>query len=170
MAPILREYRPADFEALYQLDQACYAPGIAYSRRMMREYLSLPGAICLVAEVKPEAELEARADAVKIAGFILAEFEATEAHIITLDVAPEARRQKLGTQLYLAIENALARRGVREILLETATDNAAGVAFWSRHGYRTAGVIRNYYLRGKHAYAMSKRVHADSAAAAAPEP
>ena len=166
MAPILREYRPSDFEALYQLDQACYAPGIAYSRRMMREYLAVSGAICLVAEER----VDVNADTGKIAGFILAEFEGDEAHVITLDVSPEARRQNIGSALYLAMEATLARRGVREILLETATDNAAGVAFWRRHGYRTAGVIRNYYLRGKHAYAMSKQIHADSAAAAASEP
>jgi [ribosomal protein S18]-alanine N-acetyltransferase len=167
MAPILREYRPADFEELYQLDQICYAPGIAYSRRMMREYLELPGALCLVAA--EEADVAANAAAGKIIGFILAEFEATEAHIITLDVSPEAQRRKIGTQLYIAMEEELARRGVREMLLETATDNAAGVAFWQRHGYRTAGVIRNYYLRGKHAYAMWKEIHADSAAEAARE-
>jgi [ribosomal protein S18]-alanine N-acetyltransferase len=167
MAPILREYQPADFEALFQLDQICYAPGIAYSRRMMREYLALPGVACLVAEA--EANADAGAAANKITGFILAESEAAEAHIITLDVSPEARREKIGTQLYIAMEKNLARRGVREIFLETATDNDAGVAFWRHHGYRTAGVIRNYYLRGKHAYAMSKHIHADSAAQAAPE-
>lgn len=161
MAPILREYRTSDFEALYQLDQVCYAPGIAYSRRMMREYLALPGATALVAED----------DRRKIAGFILAEAEDEEAHIITLDVAPEARRQKIGSTLYAAIEAELARRRVRIILLETATGNAAGVAFWLRHGYRTAGVIRNYYLRGTHAYAMSKWIDAAAATqATAPEP
>jgi [ribosomal protein S18]-alanine N-acetyltransferase len=168
MAPILREYRPADFEALFQLDQSCYAPGIAYSRRMLRQYLALPGTICLVAEAEPEANAAAPAN--KITGFILAEFDADEAHIITLDVSPVARREKIGTQLYITMEEDLARRGVREIFLETATDNAAGIAFWRRHGYRTAGVIRNYYLRGTHAYAMSKQIHADSAAQAAPEP
>lgn len=169
MAPILREYQPADFESLYQLDQICYAPGIAYSRRMMREYLDIPGAICVVAENEPGRGESSKA--VSIAGFILAEKEDETAHIITLDVAREARRKKVGSALYKAIEADLARRGVRIILLETATSNAAGVAFWSHHGYRTGGVIRNYYSRGAHAYAMSKQLRADPAARlAAPEP
>lgn len=166
MAPVVREYHPEDFEALYQLDQACYARGIAYSRRMMREYLGLPGAICLVAE-------DAAGDgaAQRITGFILAEADGEDAHIITLDVSPDARRQKIGSQLYAAMETELARGGVRKILLETATDNAAGVAFWLRHGYRTAGIIRNYYLRGVHAYAMQKRIaEPGTAQSTAPEP
>jgi ribosomal protein S18 acetylase RimI-like enzyme len=41
-------------------------------------------------------------------------------------------------------------------LLETATDNEAGVAFWQRHGYRIEATLKRYYLRKIDAYEMRK--------------
>jgi ribosomal protein S18 acetylase RimI-like enzyme len=112
---------------------------------MLRWYLNAPGAICIIAE-----------DAGEIVGFILAEAEPPEGHIITLDVAENSRRRGLGTQLTLAVELALASQGVAAIELESATDNAAGVAFWLRHGYRTVSIIPRYYLDRIDAYHMRK--------------
>jgi ribosomal protein S18 acetylase RimI-like enzyme len=145
---MLRPFQVSDFDALYALDQICYPRGIAYSKRTLHDYLAISGAICIVS---------AREDH-RIAGFTIAESAPPEAHIITLDVDPAARRQQIGSQLYRAIEAQLAARGVREIMLETATDNTAAVAFWTRHGYLSAGVIRNYYLRNVDAYYMIKHI------------
>ena len=149
MKPTLRPYAPEDFEELYTIDQACYPPGIAYSKRTLRLFLRLPGAECLVAE----------ADG-RIAGFILAEHEGESAHLITIDVLAAERRRGVGTALLHAIERTLAARGVRQVELETATDNHAAIAFWQKHGYRTVGVLRNYYLDRLDAYSMHKPLSA----------
>jgi ribosomal protein S18 acetylase RimI-like enzyme len=45
---------------------------------------------------------------------------------------------------------------VRTILLETATSNEAGVAFWQRHGYRIEATLKRYYLQKIDAYEMRK--------------
>jgi ribosomal-protein-alanine N-acetyltransferase len=145
MKPTLRPYAPKDFEELYTIDQACYPPGIAYSKRTLRLFLRLPGAECLVAEA-----------AGRIAGFILAEHEGERAHLITIDVLAAERRRGVGTALLRAIEQAVAARGVRQVTLETATDNHAAIAFWQKHGYRTVGVLKNYYLDRLDAYSMHK--------------
>jgi [ribosomal protein S18]-alanine N-acetyltransferase len=142
----LRPYDSSDFDALYILDRACYPPGIAYSRSMLRWFLKQPGAICIVAE-------DARGE---IKAFVLVEADAPLGHIITLDVAAEHRRTGLGTELTVAAENALALNGVHEVELETAIDNAAGIAFWTRHGYRTVGTIPRYYLDRVDALCMTK--------------
>jgi ribosomal-protein-alanine N-acetyltransferase len=146
----LRPYDSSDFDALYTLDRACYPPGIAYSRSMLRWFLKQPGAICIVAK---DANAEIKA-------FVLVEAEAPLGHIITLDVAAENRRGGLGTELTVAAENALAMNGVREVELETAIDNAAGIAFWTRHGYRTVGTIPRYYLDRVDALCMTKMLTA----------
>jgi ribosomal-protein-alanine N-acetyltransferase len=146
----LRPYDSSDFDALYTLDRACYPPGIAYSRSMLRWFLKQPGAICIVGE-NAHAEIKA---------FVLVEAEAPLGHIITLDVASENRRSGLGTELTVAAENALAVNGAREIELETAIDNAAGIAFWTRHGYRTVGTIPRYYLDRVDALCMTKSLSA----------
>ena len=143
----LRPYQPEDFDALYTIDQACYPPGIAYSKRTLRLFLRFPGAECLVAE----------ADG-RIAGFILAEHEGERAHLITIDVLAAERRRGVGTALLRAIERTLAARGVRQVELETATDNHAAIAFWQKHGYRTAAVLKSYYPGPVDAFAMYKHL------------
>ncbi len=157
---VIRAYQSEDFEILYELDQACYPRGIAYSRRTLRWGLSAPGADCLVAQAKIH---EHKPDsAPNLIGFILTEEEAPEAHIITLDVAANYRRAGVGTALLAEIERRMAARGVRSVGLETATNNEAGVAFWKRHGYRAVGLLPRYYLDRIDALAMTKNLPKDS--------
>ena len=153
MSFTLRTYEPADFESLYAIDQACYVRGIAYSRSTLRWFLALRGRECVVAvkEMKPDVR-----DAGTIIGFILAEAEGSEAHIITLDVAALHRRLGIGTALLREIEKRLKERGVSEVSLETKTSSEAAVAFWQAHGYRATGVLQRYYLNRFDAFAMTK--------------
>ena len=145
----VRQYELHDFSALYKLDQSCFPPGIAYSKTMLRYYLAQPGAECLVAT-----------DGAKIVGFILTEENPPLAHIVTLDVAESHRRHGVGTELLRESEAHLAFRGVRTVLLETATTNAPGIAFWERHGYRREAVLKNYYPGHRDAFEMRKKLNA----------
>src|SRR5258708_32851939 len=142
----IRQYEPHDFAALYKLDQACFPPGIAYSKTMLRFFLGQPGAECLVA-----------LDAGKIVGFILSEENPPLAHIITLDVAESHRRHGVGTTLVRESEANLEFREVRTVLLETATTNEAGISFWERHGYRKEALLKNYYSGRLEAFEMRKK-------------
>ena len=153
MKPTVHPYSPADFETLHSIDQACYPRGIAYSRGMLREFLALPGADCLVARAGAERQPA-------IAGFIIGESAGPDGRIITIDVLEAHRRAGVGAALLHAMEERLAERGVRHIELETATTNAAGVAFWERHGYRKTGVLRGYYLGRLDAWKMRKTLSA----------
>jgi ribosomal protein S18 acetylase RimI-like enzyme len=145
MAVTLRSYEPHDFAALHRLDQACFPAGISYSKTMLRYFLKLPSADCVVA-----------ADETRIAGFILTEENPPLAHIITLDVAEAHRRQGVGSAVLAESERNLRLRGVKTILLETSIENEAGVAFWKRHGYRIEAVLKRYYLGRLDAYEMRK--------------
>lgn len=145
----LRPFLRADFETLFEIDQKCYPPEMAYSRREFRWYMRLPGAETLIAETGGA-----------VAGFILtACFERT-GHVVTIDVLAEFRRARVGTALLGAAEESLARRGATEIELETAVDNDAAIQFWKRSGYLTRGTLKNYYPGGLAAYAMIKRLEA----------
>ena len=155
MGLALRAYDPKDFPALFRIDQACFPAGISYSRTTLRYFLSLRSADCLVA----------MQDA-RIVGFVLTEENPPLAHIVTLDVAEKFRRQGVGTALLRESERNLARRGVRHILLETATDNQAGVAFWQRHGYVVKATLKRYYLGRLDAFEMRKIMSAPAVAGA----
>lgn len=141
----LRTFTNVDFESLYQVDQLCYDPEIAYSRRELRNYLRFPGADCVVAEI-----------AAKIVGFCISAMRDTGGYIVTIDVLSEHRRSGVGAALLAEVENRMARSGVREVRLETATENHSAIAFWNKHGYRTVGVWKNYYPGGRDAFAMAK--------------
>lgn len=145
--PILRRYRPDDFETLHAIDRACYPRGIAYSRGTLRQFLALPGAECLVLDSSGE-----------LIGFILTEAERENAHIITIDVVSSHRRAGAGSLLLFEAERSLAARGVHEVHLETAHDNSPAIAFWEKHGYRKRGVLPRYYLDRIDAFWMSKRI------------
>src|SRR6202048_5411434 len=145
MAAVLRPYDPRDFSGLYRLDQACFPAGISYSKTTLRHFLSVRSADCLVAM-----------EDAHIAGFILTEENPPLAHVITLDVAEKLRRHGIGSALLAESERNLALRGVRHVLLETAANNDAGVAFWQRHRYRLADTLKRYYLGRIDAYEMRK--------------
>jgi ribosomal-protein-alanine N-acetyltransferase len=147
MAVTIRSHEPREFAALHKLDVACFPPGIAYSKMMLRYFLQLPAAECLVA-----------VEDSRIAGFILTKENLPLGHIVTLDVAEEHRRQGVGSLLLTESERNLAFRGVRTILLETAIDNATAIAFWQRHGYRIEATLQRYYLGRLDAYEMRKKL------------
>lgn len=147
----LRDYSPADFETLYEMDQACYPRGIAYSRSMLRWYLRQRGSFCLVAQADTAPESA-------IVGFIIAQSSGGTGYIVTIDVLEGQRRAGIGTALLEEAERRLVSVGVRYIELQTATNNEAGIAFWQRHGYRSSGVTRGYYLGRIDAYEMFKEV------------
>src|ERR1043165_3684520 len=73
MSITIRQYEAHDFTAMHKLDQACFPPGISYSKMMLRYYLAQPGAECLVA-----------VDEKKIVGFVISEENPPLGHIIQL--------------------------------------------------------------------------------------
>jgi len=143
----IRQYEARDFAALHKLDQACFPPGISYSKFSLQYFLNLPAADCLVVE-----------DGKAIAAFILSETNPPLAHIITLDVAAAYRRKGLASKLLSEMEKHFRYKEVHAVLLETAVDNESGIAFWQHHGYRTEAVLKRYYLGRVDAYEMRKRL------------
>lgn len=143
----LRDYTPADFETLYEIDQQCYEREIAYSRPDLHSYLHLPGGDCVIAEADGH-----------VAGFLITAHEDGLGYIVTIDVLDAYRRQGVATLMLTESERRLAAHGVRWVELETATDNASAIALWEKHGYRTDGVKQGYYPDGRDAFTMSKRL------------
>jgi [ribosomal protein S18]-alanine N-acetyltransferase len=150
----LRDFRPQDFETLWGIDQSCFPPGIAYSRRELAIFVRLWRAFTIVAETAP-AQGQKNA-APPIAGFLVAEGRRGSGHIITIDVLPAARRFGLGSQLLNAAEKRLLADGSRSVYLETAVDNYSALAFYKRHHYSTVKTIPQYYSNGVDALVLVK--------------
>ena len=86
-------------------------------------------------------------DAEGVNGFILGRVIAGEAEILTLAVAPWARRQGVGLLLVEAVVAEAARRGAAARFLEVAADNPAALGLYDRAGFVRAGLRRAYYAR-----------------------
>lgn len=80
------------------------------------------------------------------AGFILGRAVAGEAELLTLAVAPEARRRGLGRKLVARFLYQARLRGAGTAFLEVAADNAAAIALYARAGFAETGRRRGYYI------------------------
>lgn len=147
---LVRDARPEDFAELYALDQACFVPGISWSRAELGYFLRYPGNISLVAEDETG----------RIAGFAVAGTRrlsgTPQGRLITIDVHQEMRRRRIGHTLLLALEERIRAVGATSMRLEVAIDNLAAIQFYAQHGFRRTGRIPGYYLSRIDALVMEK--------------
>ena len=80
--------------------------------------------------------------------FILCRAIAGEAEILTLAVAPSARRRGLARALVDAAAGAARMAGAQSLFLEVADDNAPAIGLYPAAGFDQAGLRRGYYHRG----------------------
>ncbi len=100
--------------------------------------------VFLLTEPQPGSAAEALQPAAPD-GFLMGRAIAGEAEILTLAVAPEARRQGLGARLVAAFLAAARARGADSAFLEVAADNEAALALYRAAGFAEAGRRRGYY-------------------------
>jgi len=77
--------------------------------------------------------------------FILARQAADEAEVLTLAVAPAARRQGHARALLIAAQDRLRASGAVTMFLEVAAGNVAARTLYDALGYRAVGVRRAYH-------------------------
>jgi len=157
----IRDYRAADFDQLWQVDQLCFAPGIAYTQMELNGFILRRNAITLVAEVMSDEAAAGSASTVeRIAGYVLAHpIRRKYARIITLDILPDARRFGLATSLMNSCEGRLRSLGCSEVYLETAVNNEPGIRLYRKLGYEILRTIPEYYSsHSLDAYQMGKRL------------
>lgn len=81
-------------------------------------------------------------------GVILCRVAACEMEILTLGVAPAARRRGVARALLAAALPDARERGAAEAFLEVAVDNDPAIALYDALGFRKAGLRKAYYDRG----------------------
>jgi [ribosomal protein S18]-alanine N-acetyltransferase len=143
---MIRPATPADFDTLWRIDQACFEPGIAYSRRELAWYMQRPGAFTILTESEKSP----------VAFIVAAVMKKNTGHIITLDVLPDHRRSGLGSRLLDAAEQRLRDARCTTVSLETAVNNHVAIRFYMRHGYSIQRTLPRYYSDGLDALALTK--------------
>jgi ribosomal-protein-alanine N-acetyltransferase len=130
----LRPATAADCELLAMLHRACFDD--AWSAVSFHALLTSPGVAALVASRGAEP-----------AGFILWRVVADEAEILSLGVAPSARRQGLARRLVMAAASAAFENGSQSLFLEVEAGNRAACALYSGLGFAEAGRRLSYYKK-----------------------
>jgi [ribosomal protein S18]-alanine N-acetyltransferase len=156
MAFRIRDYRPADFDRLWQIDQLCFPTGIAYTQMELSGFITKRNAITLVGE-QPQ---EQATNACRIAGFVVAHpVRAKYGRILTLDISPEARRLGLASSLMARCEHRLHLLGCCDVYLETAVDNEGALRLYRKLGYEIIRTLPGYYSsHALDAFQMGKRL------------
>jgi ribosomal protein S18 acetylase RimI-like enzyme len=144
----IRKFQVGDFDELYQIDQICFPADIAFSRGDLIFCLHHPKSIAWIAE-GPGG----------ILGFTVARIESrSSAHILTLDVIPEARQRKIGTSLMNRLHLELKRQKIGLSFLEVEVQNLPAQRLYEKLNYRHVETLIGYYRSREDAYRMM-RVH-----------
>ncbi|MBX9752399.1 MAG: GNAT family N-acetyltransferase [Roseococcus sp.] len=129
-----------DAPALAAIHAAAFPPGTAWRAATFTTLLRMEGVIGLQAP----------------GGFILARRVLDEAEILTLAVHPEHRQQGIGQALVETAALAVAAAGAKVMFLEVAEDNAPAMALYAQAGFSRAGLRRDYYAPGRHAWLLRR--------------
>lgn len=82
------------------------------------------------------------------AGVLICRTAAGEAEILTVGVAPWARRRGIAKALMTAAIGVARQMGAGEMFLEVDVDNLGAVTLYERLGFVRAGLRKAYYDRG----------------------
>ena len=137
-APLLRLATPSDAERLSALHGQCFAE--AWETAFFAKLLSETGGVGVLASETAGGPP---------CGFAIARIAADEAELISLGIAPTARRRKIGLTVLGAVSEACRERGARELFLEVADDNHAAQELYRRAGFLEIGRRAGYYVDAK---------------------
>jgi ribosomal-protein-alanine N-acetyltransferase len=141
----IRKFRGSDLGLLYDIDRTCFPVHMAYSRAELLFYLRHPSSICRIAELDGT-----------VIGFAVALMAPhSRAHVVTIDVIPEARRNRVGTLLMETLHAAFRESDVVRVRLEVAAADTGAQHFYQRLGYVRRELLPGYYQGCEDAYRMS---------------
>jgi ribosomal-protein-alanine N-acetyltransferase len=146
LSPKIRNFQGEDLEALWEIDRICFPKDIAFSRAELIFYLNHSKSIARVAEGLG-----------RILGFVLARVESpVSAHVITLDVVPDARQRRIGFALMNTLHREFERLNIGLAVLEVGTSNVAAQRLYEKLQYRYLEKISGYYHGREDAYRMAR--------------
>src|SRR5262249_51240454 len=131
IATVIRDACADDVDTLARIHAACFAK--AWDAKTLGDMLKSPGILALSA---PH-------------GFVLARVAADEAEILTLAVAPEARRQGLARALVVEAVVRAHAKGAAQTFLEVSRVNTAARALYGSLGFAEVGTRKSYYEAGE---------------------
>ena len=133
MTALIRRMTLTDVPAVHEIDVLSFS--LPWPERSFRfELTENPVSRGWVAEVDE-----------KIAAMLVIWFIIDEAHIATIAVHPDFRRQGIGEQIMLHALRAAREEGARRAFLEVRAGNEAAQGMYKKYGFDVVGVRLGYY-------------------------
>lgn len=150
-----RPYIPADFPALYAIEEVCFQPPFRFGHRYMRRLADSPHTITWIAEEDGQ-----------MAGFAIADYgpgrAGIAAYIQTIEVLPQMRGLGIGGELLSRIDDSARDKGAQTIWLHVDSQNGSAIRLYESHGYVGQGRKENYYPQGRAALIYTKQLKSGS--------
>ena len=144
--------RPSDARQIAEMSRDLIETGLTWSWTPARVQHFIGG---------PESSVVVARREWRIAAFAIMHFGLDVAHLNLLAVAPEHRRQGLGSKLMEWLITTATEAGVFRINLELRTHNEAARLFYERLGFAQIGVVQGYYQGREAALRMAYRFAKD---------
>jgi len=148
----MRRAKPADLEAVMQLERATFTDD-AWPEEAMRREIESPHGYYLVAVDDEHDEDAAWPPLLGYAG-LLAPSGGDQGDIQTIAIDPAARGMGLGRGLMHALITESRRRGIAQLFLEVRADNPIARSLYDSLGFVEIGVRPRYYRNGVDAVLM----------------
>ena len=109
---------------------------------------------------EPNTELAAARAGGALCGFAMMQFDfaGRSAHLALLAVAPAFRRRGVGRALFRYLEKMARAGGIVDTRLEVRAANDTAQRFYQELGFRSIGVVRDYYEGREDAVRMLRRL------------
>jgi ribosomal-protein-alanine N-acetyltransferase len=137
-----RLFQPSDFDELYAIEQVCFQPPLRFTRRYMRQLISLKNSATWIAEAGDS-----------MLGFGILEWaqqiSGVVAYIATIEVLPAHRGQGIGAELLRRLEGSANAERAIAIWLHVDIENASAIRLYERIGYRNDGRADHFYARNR---------------------
>ena len=160
---LYRLYQPADFAALYAVEELCFDAPFRFSRALMRKLIANPNSATWIAETAA-AEKGIAEENSKLAGFAIVDWatvpKGTVAYIQTIEVNPASRRQGIARELLRLSEVSALVVGATAIWLHVDVENTAAMHLYEGRGYARKGREEHFYARNRAAFIYAKSLAA----------
>jgi [ribosomal protein S18]-alanine N-acetyltransferase len=151
VVPSVRLATPADARAIAEMSREYVERGLGWTWTRERVLKAIHEHSTNVAVVLQDD---------LVLGFGIMQYGDQRAHLSLLAVQAFHRRRGLATLVLSWLEKSAVVAGIECIRLEARSDNAAGLAFYRRHGYRQTGLITGYYRGVLDAVRLEKKLAA----------
>lgn len=99
----------------------------------------------------------------EVVGYAVLRIVRDEGHLLNIAVAPERRRQGIGTELLKSCIDLCTKKGVKDLWLEVRESNLGAISLYTKLGFTRVGIRRRYYQdTGEDAFIMRLRLKGDA--------